>query len=171
MSTPYCLEGSRPSHIGPSRCSGAEHKPVLAANAFCSGQCTISSLFDVQTLVKQKPHMFLVHPDESNHVVYGILYSSIREPKICQMRPKGKWLLLGSHQRYLLGREILILMGFPLHRMTTVSLPENVTWPGNTIGTWCGWKGDVILCCWFRHLRYSTTLEEIRWASVWWWLC
>ena len=52
------------------------------------------------------------------------------------MRPKGKWLLLGSRQRYLLGRETLLLMGFPLHRMSTGNLPESVTWLTHTIGNW-----------------------------------
>ena len=62
------------------------------------------------------------------------------------MRPKGKWLVLGSHQRYLLGRETLVLMGFPLHRMSTMNFPESVTWLTHTIGTWCGWVCQEIWC-------------------------
>ena len=46
---------------------------------------------------------------------------------LCQMRPKGKWLVLGNHQRYLLGRDLMYLMGFPLHRMAC-GVPESATW-------------------------------------------
>lgn len=42
------------------------------------------------------------------------------------MRPKGKWLALGI-QRYLTGKEIMFLMGFPMHRMVT-NVDDSVTW-------------------------------------------
>ena len=72
--------------------------------------------------------------------------TTFRKSKFFQMRPKGKWLVLGSQQRYLLGRETLVLMGFPLHRMRTMNLPESVTWLTHTIGTWCGWVCQEIWC-------------------------
>ena len=32
--------------------------------------------------------------------------------------------MLGDHQRYLLGREVMTLMGFPLHRMNTTEVSD-----------------------------------------------
>ena len=42
------------------------------------------------------------------------------------MRPKGKWLSL-EHQRYVTGKEVMVLMGFPMHRMVT-NVDDNVAW-------------------------------------------
>ena len=43
------------------------------------------------------------------------------------LRPKGKWLSL-VHQRYITGRELLALMGFPIHRMRCGVVEDSVAW-------------------------------------------
>ena len=43
------------------------------------------------------------------------------------LRPKGKWLSL-VHQRYITGRELFALMGFPIHRLQLGVVDDSVTW-------------------------------------------
>ena len=48
-------------------------------------------------------------------------------PRMYHLRPKGKWLSLDAG-RYLIGRELMILMGFPIHRMYPNVVSEQVAW-------------------------------------------
>ena len=44
-------------------------------------------------------------------------------------RPNGKYLVLTDKtQRYLVGREVLLMMGLPIHRLQISSLPESAPW-------------------------------------------
>lgn len=52
--------------------------------------------------------------------------SSMALDVVYYFRPKGKYLVLGKTQRFLLGWEAMALMGMPLHRMDVRDTPDHV---------------------------------------------
>lgn len=65
----------------------------------------------------------------SSHVLTVLLQSGAND-----LRPHGKFLVVTpTTQRYLVGRELMLLMGMPIHRLVLDCCSENVALRNNTI--------------------------------------
>lgn len=165
MFTPYILPptwlpviGNIDSHSCPSKCGLGQHKSKPATNAVYFWFCGCDAMFDALPSTGLKLCLSQFKLSDFFGQVNGNMLA-----KYVDMRPKGKWLALNV-QRFLLGRELMVLMGFPLHRMVLGGTSESVTWL--VVSFFCcnfnpRYSSTTAAFC--RNPRYCMTWQATQW--------
>ena len=163
--TKCVLRGYCTTHSCPPRRCGGKHFPITWPNSFCTPiQWSTSmhhalSLINVETMKKWPCQIVACTKDIYS---WAALF----------LRPKGKWLSL-AHQRYITGRELFALMGFPIHRLRLEVVDDSVAWlvyPHScmtTMDMFQFFPNDHL----FGQPRFCTTWQGTAWVSEWLQLC
>ena len=95
---------------------------------------TSQSLSYMPVLTENRSHLPVLTPRVQNDKTMSILdvkYTCLKTLMIVLelLRPKGKFLVLQEgYQRYLLGREVCLLMGMPIHCLNMDTVPDAAPW-------------------------------------------